>query len=106
LPRIRLHDVRHSYATAALKAGVPGKVISERLGHSTVAFTLQTYTHVLPGMDRDAADQVAGLILGEDRGHKSGHNDVIEGVRKDQGPPAPTDNRRSEGPSLGSGGRI
>jgi hypothetical protein len=65
LPRIRLHDVRHSYATAALKAGVSPKVISERLGHSTVAFTLQTYTHVIPGMDELAADTGAKLILAE-----------------------------------------
>jgi hypothetical protein len=43
LPRIRLHDERHSYATAALKAGISAKVISERLGHASVAFTLQTY---------------------------------------------------------------
>ena len=64
LPRIRLHDVRHSYATAALKAGVPPKVISERLGHANAAFTLQTYTHVIPGMDEDAASTVAALILG------------------------------------------
>ena len=63
LPRIRLHDVRHSYATAALKAGISAKVISERLGHASAAFTLQTYGHVLPGMDRDAAATVADLIL-------------------------------------------
>jgi integrase len=63
LPRIRLHDVRHSYATAALKAGISAKVISERLGHASVAFTLQTYSHVIPGMDKDAAVTVADLIL-------------------------------------------
>lgn len=63
LPRIRLHDVRHSYATAALKAGISPKVISERLGHATAAFTLQTYTHVIPGMDKEAAEAVARLIL-------------------------------------------
>jgi len=63
LPKIRLHDVRHSYATAALKAGISAKVISERLGHASVAFTLQTYGHVIPGMDRDAAATVADLIL-------------------------------------------
>jgi integrase len=68
LPRIRLHDVRHSYATAALQAGVPAKVISERLGHATAAFTLQVYTHVIPGMDQDAADQIAALILGGNSG--------------------------------------
>jgi hypothetical protein len=55
--------VRHSYATAALKAGISAKVISERLGHASVAFTLQTYSHVIPGMDKDAAATVADLIL-------------------------------------------
>ena len=65
LPRIRLHDVRHSYATAALKAGVPAKIVSERLGHATAAFTLQVYTHVIPGMDQQAATTVADLILGQ-----------------------------------------
>ena len=66
LPRIRLHDVRHSYATAALKAGIQPKVISERLGHATAAFTLQTYTHVIPGMDESAAATVAALILAKE----------------------------------------
>jgi integrase len=64
LPVIRLHDLRHSYATAGLAAGVPPKVVSERLGHATVAFTLDTYTSALPAMDKSAADVVAGLILG------------------------------------------
>jgi integrase len=63
LPKIRLHDVRHSYASAALAAGVPAKVISERLGHATVGFTLDTYSHVLPGLDAAAAQAVAQLIL-------------------------------------------
>jgi integrase len=64
LPAIRLHDMRHSYATAGLAAGVPPKVMSERLGHAAVAFTLDTYTSALPAMDKSAADVVAGLILG------------------------------------------
>ena len=64
LPRIRLHDVRHSYATAALRAGVSPKIVSERLGHSTVAFTLQTYVHVIPTMDEQAASTAAAYILG------------------------------------------
>jgi integrase len=51
LPRIRLHDVRHSYATAALAAGVRPKVISQRLGHATIAITMDTYSHVIPGLD-------------------------------------------------------
>jgi integrase len=64
LPAIRLHDMRHSYATAGLAAGVPPKVMSERLGHATVAFTLDTYTSALPAMDKSAAEVVASLILG------------------------------------------
>jgi hypothetical protein len=65
LPRIRLHDVRHSYATAALAAGVPAKVVSERLGHANIAITMDTYSHVLPGLDAEAAGTVARLILGD-----------------------------------------
>jgi integrase len=64
LPKIRLHDLRQSYASAALAAGVPAKVISERLGHATIAVTMDIYSHVLPGLDREAADTVAQLILG------------------------------------------
>jgi integrase len=63
LPLIRLHDVRHTYATAALRAGVHPKVVSERLGHASVAFTLQTYSHVIEGMDEQAAQLVAAHIL-------------------------------------------
>ena len=63
LPRIRLHDVRHSYATAALAAGIPAKVVSERLGHAQVSITLDTYSHVLPSLDESAADRVAALTL-------------------------------------------
>jgi integrase len=65
VPRIRLHDVRHTYATLALKAGVHPKVVSERLGHSTIAITLDLYSHVTPGMARGAADLVAEKIFGD-----------------------------------------
>ena len=65
LPRIRLHDVRHGYATAALAAGVPPKVISQRLGHATIAITMDTYSHVIPGLHEQAAETVARLILGD-----------------------------------------
>lgn len=64
LERIRLHDLRHSYASAALRSGVPTKVVSERLGHASVAFTMDIYSHVLPGMDQEAADRIAGVIDG------------------------------------------
>ena len=62
LPRIRLHDLRHTHATLLLKAGVPIKVVSERLGHSTPGFTMATYQHVLPGMQAEAARTFAALI--------------------------------------------
>lgn len=62
LPRIRLHDLRHTHATLLLKAGVPIKVVSERLGHSTPAFTMATYQHILPGMQREAADTFESLL--------------------------------------------
>ncbi|GIK78445.1 MAG: hypothetical protein BroJett022_21350 [Actinomycetes bacterium] len=62
LRRIRLHDLRHTHATIAIKAGVPVKVISERLGHESPAFTLRQYAHVVPGMQAEAAVQVAELV--------------------------------------------
>jgi integrase len=61
LPRIRLHDLRHNYAAAALSAGIPAKVVSERLGHANVSITLDTYSHVLPALQEDAANAVAAL---------------------------------------------
>lgn len=64
MPRIRLHDLRHTYATLALEAGLNPRVVSDRLGHSNVAFTLAVYAHVLPSMDQEAADRVAALIFG------------------------------------------
>ena len=64
LPRIRFHDLRHTHATLLLKAGVPIKVVSERLGHSTPGFTMATYQHVIPGMQEEAARTFAGLLEG------------------------------------------
>jgi integrase len=61
---IRLHDVRHSYATAALAAGVPVKVVSARIGHSTTQITMDLYMHALPRMDQEAADRIAAVIDG------------------------------------------
>jgi integrase len=63
LPRIRLHDLRHTSATLALQAGIHPKVVSERLGHSTIAITLDIYSHVTPTLQRDAADRVAAVIF-------------------------------------------
>lgn len=58
VPRIRLHDLRHTHATLALKAGVHPKIVSERLGHATVGVTLDLYSHVMPALARDAAEQI------------------------------------------------
>jgi integrase len=62
--RIRLHDLRHTHATHALQAGVHPKVVSERLGHSSIAITLDIYSHVLPSLQREAAERVASLVQG------------------------------------------
>ncbi len=61
LTPIRFHDLRHTHASLALQAGVPAKVVSERLGHATVAFTLDVYSHVIPGMQEEAAERIAAL---------------------------------------------
>ena len=64
IPRIRLHDLRHTHATLALAAGIHPKVVSERLGHSTVAFTMDVYSHAIPSMEAEAADTIANLVRG------------------------------------------
>jgi integrase len=53
---VRFHDLRHTAATLMLAAGVHPKIVSERLGHATISITLDTYSHVLPGMQREAAN--------------------------------------------------
>jgi integrase len=55
LPPIRFHDLRHTHGSLLIKDGIPVKVVSERLGHANIAFTMQTYQHILPGMQADAA---------------------------------------------------
>ena len=64
LARIRLHDLRHTYATLALQAGIHPKVVSERLGHASVSITLDTYSHAVPALQEDAAERVAELLFG------------------------------------------
>jgi integrase len=74
LPRIRLHDLRHTHATLAIRAGVSPKVISERLGHHTPEFTMHQYAHVLPGMQAEAAARIADLVAGSDRAEDHGRS--------------------------------
>jgi integrase len=62
LPRVRLHDLRHTHATAMLKSKIHPKVVQERLGHSTIAVTLDIYSHVLEGMQEGAAEIVDATL--------------------------------------------
>lgn len=71
LPPIRLHDLRHTHATLALEAGIHPKIVSERLGHSTVAFTLDIYSHCLQHMQHEAAAKIADLVDYKDAGERS-----------------------------------
>ena len=65
LKGVRLHDLRHTHASLMLQAGVHPKVVSERLGHASVSITLDTYSHVLPGLQEDAADRFSKLLAGD-----------------------------------------
>jgi integrase len=64
LPRIRLYDLRHTCATLLLVAGINPKIVSERLGHSSITLTLDIYTHVLPDMQREATDKLSTMLYG------------------------------------------
>jgi integrase len=63
LPDIRFHDLRHTAATLMFKQGVHPKVVQERLGHSDIALTLNTYSHVMPSMQDDAADLIDEILV-------------------------------------------
>ena len=62
LPKIRFHDLRHTSATLLLIAEVHPKIVQERLGHSRIDMTLDTYSHVVPGMQQEAADQLDKML--------------------------------------------
>lgn len=64
LPRIRLHDTRHTAASLMLASGTPVKVVSDLLGHASPTITLATYAHVLPGMAEEAGERLSALVLG------------------------------------------
>jgi integrase len=64
LPPIGVHGLRHSYASASIRAGVPVHIVSRRLGHASVGITLDVYAHALPSDDRDAAERAAAAIFG------------------------------------------
>jgi integrase len=64
LPTIRLHDLRHSCATLLLAQGVSPRVVMETLGHSQVSLTLNTYSHVPPALQKDAAAKMDAILGG------------------------------------------
>lgn len=64
LPDIRFHDLRHTHATLLLKEGVNPRVVQERLGHSQISLTLQTYSHVLPDLQKEAAEKLNRTLTG------------------------------------------
>jgi integrase len=85
LPSIRFHDMRHTNATLMLGQGVHPKVVQERPGHSQVSITLNIYSHVLPGLGREAIERLGeSLQLGDGR-------QTEEPAAEDVDPPAPGD---------------
>lgn len=70
VPRIRLHDLRHTHASILLHQGINAKVVSERLGHSSIAFTMAVYQHVMPGMQAQAAATFGAAVFGEQMGRR------------------------------------
>jgi integrase len=63
LPPIRVHDLRHSFVTAALRANMNPKLVADRLGHSTVSITLNVYSDSIPEVEAAEAARVVGVIL-------------------------------------------
>ncbi|MCY9764103.1 site-specific integrase [Paenibacillus alvei] len=64
LPEITIHDLRHTHASLLLKQGVHPKIVSERLGHSSIKITLDLYSHLLPNMQKETADQFGAMLFG------------------------------------------
>ena len=65
LSGIRLHDYRHTHASLMLKQGVHPKIVQERLGHASIRITLDTYSHVAPGLQQAAANRFDKIVLPE-----------------------------------------
>ena len=92
LPPIRFHDLRHTPATLMLTAGVNPKVVSEMLGHTSVAITLDRYSHVMPTMQADAVRRLDGVLSGRLR--------VQMRVRRIPQPRRSPDSRSQSGPEV------
>ena len=64
LPKIRFHNLRHTHATLMLEQGWHPKIVSERLGHSSITLTIDTYSHVIPSLQREAAKDFGEMLFG------------------------------------------
>jgi len=69
---VRLHDLRHTAASLLLAQGVPARVVMEILGHSQIALTMNTYSHVAPEVSREAADRMAEMLWQDDLAQEPG----------------------------------
>ena len=78
VPTMRFHDLRHTHGSLLIKEGVPVKVVSERLGHAHIAHTIQTYQHLLPGMQADAADTAERLTAPPRNTKNGGEINAVE----------------------------
>jgi integrase len=66
LKNIRLHDARHTHASLMLKQGIHPKIVQERLGHASIQITLDTYSHVAPGLQQAAANRFDDILIGKE----------------------------------------
>jgi len=73
-PKIRFHDLRHTHATMLLKQGIHPKIVQERLGHQTIGITMDTYTHVIKGLQREAVEKMNEYLKNKN-GHQMGTNE-------------------------------
>ena len=87
----RFHDLRHTHATLLLAAGTHPKVVQERLGHANISMTLDTYSHVIPSMQQDAADKLDELFAVDDDMGVEVDDSGKTGAKKVQNPETKTD---------------
>ncbi len=85
VPRIRIHDLRHTYATLALEQGIPVKVVSENLGHADISTTLRTYAHVIPAQRSELAARMDAALFGGDTDDADGDGATGRHDRAGQG---------------------
>ena len=75
---IRLHDARHTHASLMLKQGIHPKVVQERLGHSSIQMTIDTYSHVAPGIQEAAAKRFDDLLLNKQTPYLGSYNNSLK----------------------------